>query len=211
MALIFVKGYSLPEVDRREVLRYAGVRSSDGLSDELISRLDEAIALTEGRLSPRVCFTELALSDIDFGDSLDIKKNLRDSHAVIAFAATLGVELDRLISRYEVLSPATALLLEAIGNERIEALCDVFCESQREEKSCLGCSLRPRYSAGYGDLPIEFQRKIFEILDPPSHIALTLNDSYLMSPSKSVTAFVGIEKIKRNEENKENESFRTFK
>ena len=164
MALIFVKGYSLPEVDRHEVLRYAGVRSSNGVTDELISRLDEAIALAEGRISPRVCFAELPVDDIDFGDSLDIKKNLRSSHSVIVFAATLGVELDRLISRYAVLSPATALLLEAIGNERIEALCDAFCESQREEKNGFGCSLRPRYSAGYGDLPIEFQRKIFEIL-----------------------------------------------
>lgn len=196
MALSTVKSYLLPPIDKREVLRYAGVRSSAGETEELLSRLDEAISLLGTTLDPRVCFYELDISECDFCGSLDIKKNLRDSNSVIFFAATLGVELDRLIYRYSVISPATALLLEALGNERIEALCDCFNEEMRCEKLALGEALRPRFSAGYGDLPLEYQKKIFALLDPPSHIGLTLNDSYLMSPSKSVTALIGVEKIK---------------
>ena len=198
MSLSIVKSYSLPQIDRREVLRYAGVRSSSGETDELICRLDEAIALIDGKLSPRVCFCELDISKCDFGASLDIKKNLRNSHSVIFFAATLGIELDRLIFKYSVISPATALLLEALGNERIEALCDCFNEDMRRIKLANGESLSPRYSAGYGDLPLEYQRKIFDLLEPSTQIGLTLNDSYLMSPSKSVTALIGVEKIKGN-------------
>ncbi|MBE6533481.1 MAG: Vitamin B12 dependent methionine synthase activation subunit [Ruminococcaceae bacterium] len=196
MALSLVKSYVLPSINRREVLRYAGIRSSSGESAELISRLDEAIALIGDVLNPRVCFCELDIRDCDFGFSLDIKKNLRDSHSVIFFASTLGIELDRLIFKYSVLSPVTALLLEALGNERIEALCDLFCEDMRQTKLKMGETLRPRFSAGYGDLPLEYQRRIFDLLDPPTHIGLTLNDSYLMSPSKSVTALIGVEKIK---------------
>ena len=195
MALSLVKSYTLPQIDRREVLRYSGIRSSSGESAELICRLDEAILLIDGKLSPRVCFCELDISECDFGFSLDIKKNLRNSHSVIFFAATLGIELDRLIFKYSVLSPATALLLEALGNERIEALCDCFNEDMRETKLTNGEALRPRFSAGYGDLPLEYQRKIFDLLEPSTHIGLTLNDSYLMSPSKSVTALIGVEKI----------------
>ena len=198
MSLSIVKSYSLPQIDRREVLRYAGVRSSSGETDELICRLDEAIALIDGKLSPRVCFCELDISECDFGASLDIKKNLCNSHSVIFFAATLGIELDRLIFKYSVISPATALLLEALGNERIEALCDCFNEDMRETKLANGEALRPRFSAGYGDLPLEYQRKIFDLLEPSTQIGLTLNDSYLMSPSKSVTALIGVEKIKGN-------------
>lgn len=196
MALSIVKTYVLPAINKREVLRYAGVRSPSGESIELFSRLDEAIALIEPIINPRVCFCELDIRDCDFGSSLDIKKNLRDSHSVIFFASTLGIELDRLIFKYSVLSPATALLLEALGNERIEALCDCFCEDMRQIKLMQGESLRPRFSAGYGDLPLEYQRQIFDLLDPPLCIGLTLNDSYLMSPSKSVTALIGVEKIK---------------
>ena len=195
MAISVVKKYDLPDVNRREVLRYAGMRSSNYDSDELTRRLDEAISIINGKLTPRVCFCELNLSDCNFGSSLDIKKNLRSSHSVIFFAATLGLELDRLIFKYSVLSPATALLLEALGNERIEALCDCFNDDMREIKRLSGEMLRPRFSAGYGDLPLEYQRQIFDILDPSTNIGLTLNNSYLMSPSKSVTALIGVEKI----------------
>jgi hypothetical protein len=195
MAFSLVKSYVLPPINRREVFRYAGIRSLSGESDELISRLDEAISLIEGTLNPRVCFCELAIRDCDFGASLDIKKNLRNSHSVIFFASTLGIELDRLILKYSVLSPTTALLLEALGNERIEALCDSFCEDMRKTKLESGESLRPRFSAGYGDLPLEYQQKIFDLLNPSFYIGLTLNESYLMSPSKSVTALIGVEKI----------------
>lgn len=196
MALCIVKRYSLPPIDKREVLRYAGVRSLIEDSGELYRRLDTVISMVEPIINPRVCYRELSVSECDFGTSQDIKKNLRDSHSVIFFAATLGIELDRLIFRYSVLSPVTALLLESLGNERIEALCDTFNEDMRAAKSLLGESLRPRFSAGYGDFSIEYQKKLFEILDPPTSIVLTLNDSYLMTPLKSVTALIGVEKIK---------------
>ena len=55
-----------------------------------------------------------------------------------------------------------------------------------------GVGLRPRFSPGYGDLPLEVQKSVFAVLDCPRKIGLSLNDSLLMSPSKSVTAFAGI-------------------
>ena len=194
MSTVFTETYELPSVNVREALRYAGYRSPIVERDELISRLDEAIFLIDGKLTPRVCFCELNIGDCDFGASLDIKKNMRKSESVIFFAATVGIELDRLIAKYSVLSPVRALLLEAIGSERVEALCDAFNEDMRRKKLDLGYSLRPRFSPGYGDLSIEYQKKLFSILSP-SRIGITLNDSYLMTPSKSVTALIGVEKI----------------
>ena len=194
MATVFIESYELPSVDTREALRYAGYLSRIEEQDELISRLDEAISLIEGRLTPRVCFCELDVSSCDFGCSLDIKKNLRQSQSIILFAATIGIELDRLIAKYSVISPATALLLQSLGNERIEALCDAFNEDMRKKKLSQGFNLRPRFSPGYGDLPIEYQKTVFELLSP-SRIGITLNDSYFMTPSKSVTAIIGVEKI----------------
>ena len=52
--------------------------------------------------------------------------------------------------------------------------------------------MKPRFSPGYGDLSLEMQRDIFRVLDCPRKIGLTLNESLLMSPSKSVTAIIGI-------------------
>ena len=196
MVNVVTKSFSLPEVDRAEAMRYAGIRNPSLITEDFIQKFDEVISLLDGKISPRVCFCEINVYDCDFLGSLDIKKNLRDSETVILFAATVGFEIDRLIAKYEILSPSTALLIDAIGSERVEALCDEFCADMKEKKRVKGYSLRPRFSAGYGDLSIEYQKTLFALLDPPSRIGVTLNNSYLMTPRKSVTAIIGVEKIK---------------
>ena len=71
----------------------------------------------------------------------------------------------------------------------IESLCD-----EGEARILMGRASRPRFSPGYGDLPLDAQKMIFSILSPEKHIGLTLNASLMLSPTKSVTAFVGIAK-----------------
>ena len=110
------------------------------------------------------------------------------------FAATVGVGIDRLITRYSIVSPARSLMLQAIGTERAEALCDLFCREIAEEKAREGSVTCPRFSPGYGDLPLELQKDIFAVLDCPRYIGVSLGESLLMSPSKSVTAIVGVRK-----------------
>ena len=114
---------------------------------------------------------------------------MRGCKRAVVFAATVGIGLDRLIAKYGRLSPSKALMLQAIGAERIEALCDAFCA---ELAAKLDCKLRPRFSPGYGDFPITAQKELFAVLDCTRQIGVTLNDSLLMSPTKSVTAIVGI-------------------
>lgn len=84
----------------------------------------------------------------DFGSfyvhSRQLAKNLDGCASVLLFGATVGVEIDRLIAKYGRISPARALMLQAIGAERIEALCDAFCREYAEEN---GVGLRP-VSAG---------------------------------------------------------------
>ena len=84
-------------------------------------------------------------------------------------------------------------MLQALGAERIESLCDRFCADFENEVSLLGKKTRPRYSAGYGDFPIEMQFPICEALNSAKKIGVFVNESLLLSPSKSVTAIIGIE------------------
>lgn len=186
--------FSAPPVREREILRYAGCSEP---SQELLDMLRECRELAEPVLEYKVCFRELEASvcgDIcDFSEfslrSSDLAKNLRGCERVLLFGATLGVGIDRLIGKYSSLSPARALIFQAIGAERIEALCDEFCSSYARTRDV---RLKPRFSAGYGDLSIETQKAIFESLGCQKNIGLFLNASFSMSPSKSVTAFVGI-------------------
>ena len=82
--------------------------------------------------------------------------------------------------------------MQAYGAERIECLCDIFCKEIREDVEQLHRTVTPRYSPGYGDMPLEKQKDIFALLDCNRQIGISLNESLLMTPSKSVTAIFGI-------------------
>ena len=192
-----IRTYDPPEVDCREILRYAGVR---GELPELDAVLEECLREAEGKLSYRVCWAEFPLScregklDLGFAvtDSASLRRTMERCDTVVLFAATVGVELDRLIARYGRLSPVKSLLFQAIGAERIEALCDTFNREVDAEQAAAGRTTTRRFSPGYGDLPLALQQDIFRVLDCPRRIGLTLNGSLLMSPSKSVTALIGV-------------------
>lgn len=191
--MVNVKTYGAPPLNLNEIARYTG---SHELSDAAVA---DMLSLCEKELSYKVCYIELPLkiSDglCDFGlfsvISHDLAKNLRECDRVLLFTATIGVGIDRLITKYSRLSPSRAVMLDAFGSERIEALCDAFCE---DVKGLHNVALVPRFSPGYGDLPLETQRSIISVLNTPKNIGVSLTDSLLLTPTKSVTAFVGIKK-----------------
>ena len=180
-------------VDEREIMRYMGCLSDDADAEALIrSCVSEALPVTVCK----VCYGEfdMTVSDdtVDFGfatvRSCSLSKHLSGCRRAVIFAATAGIGIDRLIARYGAVSPARALCMQCFGAERIESICDAF-----EEKVTEGRSARSRFSPGYGDLSLDFQRQIFCVLDCSKKIGVTLNQSLLMSPTKSVTAIIGIE------------------
>ena len=192
---VYKKNYSAPPIDRREALRYAGVR---GMSADAEALLDECISEVENILSYKLCYAEYPLTrvekSLDFGftkvESEKLAAHLSECDRIIIMVATVGIGLDRLSARYAKTSPAKALILQGLGAERIEALADLFCSELADGR----LTLTSRFSAGYGDLSLEFQREIFRVLDCQRSIGLTLNDSLVMSPTKSITAIIGIKK-----------------
>ena len=191
---VLTKIYEEPTICEKEILRYAGcTKPTESIAELMRSCIDEV----RGYLTYKVCYCELPVNVTDdfcdFGafcvESKDLAKCLSQHSKTVLFGATVGTELDRLIGKYGRISPSRALMLQAIGAERIEALCDCFCRD-------VGCGVR--FSPGYGDLNLDVQKKIFDVLDCGKRIGLTLNDSMLMSPSKSVTAFAVAGKSTQN-------------
>lgn len=182
---VLTKTYAEPTICEKEILRYAGCKDT---TENVAELMNSCIEEVRKYLTYKVCYCELPVkvseNVCDFGafsvESSDLARSVSGRDSVVLFGATVGTELDRLIAKYGRISPSRALMLQAVGAERIEALCDCFCEE-------IGCGVR--FSPGYGDLSLGVQRKIFDILDCSKRIGLTLNDSMLMSPSKSVTAF----------------------
>ena len=188
-ALCGVTVISMPEprVDREEILRYAGAGDGGDVREKLDSVLDALLP----RLVYRVCFAETPVDadgprvGLGFSSvfSAELGRRLAGCDGAVIFAATVGFEPD-ILARAERFDPLRALLVHGAGAERVESLCDAFCRS-------LGDGYVPRFSPGYGDLPLSFQRDIFDFLNPQKYIGVVLNEKIIMSPSKSVTAIVG--------------------
>lgn len=197
--IVYIKAYNSPKIDKNEILRYAkGVGDGERLS----ATLDACIAEAEKLLSYKVCYSRYPVAvngdTVDLGfarvNSRSLAACLSGCSEAILFCATVGHGIDRLIAKYSAISPSRAVLLQAMGSERVEALCDAFCADIAAEEAERGCKTKPRFSPGYGDLPLSLQRDIFARLDCPRKIGVTLGGDLFMSPSKSVTAIIGIKK-----------------
>ena len=197
MDAVLVRSYAPPPVDRREIIRYMGARE---LTEELTALLEECLREVEGCLRYAVCWRELPVSvtedGVDLGfttvASASLARHLTGCGRAVLFGATVGLELDRLIARHSRLQPVKALTFQAIGAERVEALCDAFCADIRRQVQEQGCCTKMRFSPGYGDLPLTLQQPFLEVLDAARRIGVCVSDSGILIPRKSVTAIIGL-------------------
>lgn len=193
------------KIEKSEVLRYLGHRGQP--LDEITGKtLDECIEKMSDTVRPRfiykvfdieiqtdgvsVCGTGITLH----GES--IRRHLCDCKRCALMAATLGIEADNLISSYERQSMERAVILDACASDCVEKVCDA---AEREIKAAAqsgGFNTRFRFSAGYGDLPIEHQSEIIAVLGASKQIGLTVTADSILIPRKSVTAIIGFSKTK---------------
>lgn len=182
--------------DRKEILRYALMPSTAPAPEEL--PLDECLAAAGSAVRCRAVWQRFPLGwskdklDLGFAEtaSRDLRRHLEGCTEILLFACTAGSEMDRQINREKVISPVRGLLMSAIGSQQVEGACDRLCGKLKAEYP--DRDLIPRFSPGYGDLPLELQRDVFRALDCERTIGVTLTESLLMRPSKSVTAVIGM-------------------
>ncbi|MDE6619366.1 MAG: Vitamin B12 dependent methionine synthase activation subunit [Lachnospiraceae bacterium] len=192
-------------VNIREIYRYLGygTNSPDTGVDTMIK---EVLTSLVNVIQPRNIYKIYTCSASDTvvvleGDkrtlafeSRNLAANLAQCRHVILIAATLGLGADKLLQKYEILNMTKATITQACGAACIEAYCNILQEQICEEVSAHGQKryLRPRFSPGYGDFPLHYQRVIFDELECTKRIGLTLTDSLLMYPTKSVSALIGL-------------------
>lgn len=105
-------------------------------------------------------------------------------------ACTLGAYFDTLLRERQARSMADAVILDALGSAYVEAGCDA---AERELSGRFpGRFLTDRFSPGYGDLPLALQSTLCGILDASRRLGVTVGESFLMNPCKSVTAVIGL-------------------
>lgn len=182
-----IRTYDKLDYDYAAVARYARCDVS------FLPQIEQTVAELGPKFRFSVCYDIFPVvatpQGLDVGvcvtPSASLARYLQGYGYVLVFGATVGLASDTQVLRYGKIQPAKALFADALGVERIETLCDAFCREMTGKTE--------RFSAGYGDLPLEVQRDIFAAL-PLAKIGMSLGDNLLMTPTKSVTAFVALEK-----------------
>ena len=189
------------DIDKKEVLRYLGYGTNS--ADENIDKIiDECVDLLKNNAREDYIYEifDISLCEnvvVDGGLILlgnDIKKHLADCERVAILGATLGREVDVLLRRYSKTEASRAIILHACATALIEDVCDTAEAEIKKKASANGFYITTRYSPGYGDLPIEHQAQIINILKCDKKIGLTATENSLLVPSKSVTAIIGFAK-----------------
>ncbi len=191
------------KIDPKEVSRYLSYRGTE--PDEQVSTLiRECIAAVNDAAVPRSVVKRFPLEVLTDGSfhaasvtlrSDSLRRNLAGCEEVFLFGATLGTAVDVLIRRTSLMDIARGFVMQAAAAAAIEAYCDELNDGLRRQVTGEGLYLRPRFSPGYGDLDLSCQQEIIHVLQAPKEIGLTLTDSGLMVPVKSVTAVIGISSV----------------
>ena len=200
---------TVTQLNTSEVLRYMGCppEKADGAlkaqveacAQELLEAIRPRWSWREAEIAPEADGVRLAVGLLLPGQ--DLKAHLAGCERAAIFCATLGAEVDALIRRTERLDMGRALTLDCCASAAVEEVCDQI-EGELQGKFP-GCSFPFRYSPGYGDLPLEVQGPLLDLLDAPRRVGLCATQTHLLTPRKSVTAILGaaqgeIERTKRS-------------
>ncbi len=207
------KEYEAPPLNIKEMLRYAGLPikaagdsarayangedfPEKALVQEALKLIDKELQFKVGFVAGRLKWDEDGYPILPFQHhSESLKSNLENCEIVFLMASTIGAGIDKLIRRYERTNPALGMFVQGLGAERVESLTNMFNDEVRKKATEAGYKAHARFSPGYGDVPISVQKDFLKALDAGRRMGILLSESYLMSPSKSVTAIIGLEKM----------------
>ena len=186
----------LPDID--EALRYlgGGPHPPEELRQQAASVAEELAAQVQPRYTYKLF--HLAREEAGFrlsGTSLLLsgqtaQRMLSQCGQAVLLACTLGTKFDAMVRSAQARDMARAVILDACGSALVEQGCD---EAERDIAARFpGLYLTDRFSLGYGDLPLSLQPAICGLLDAERRVGIHVTSSFLMNPSKSVTAVIGL-------------------
>lgn len=184
-------------IDKNLVKRYLNCNEND---NEIDRKIEEVFAELLVISNPKkLCVLSNAIKNQNgyyFLEKLglelkseDINNLFCDCSQIATLVVTLGFEVDRRIAFYAKCDLERSLILDAVANVYVESVLD-----ELEEQTCRQLPelfKTMRFSAGYGDLDISVQKDLIERTGADKFVGISVNESYLMTPLKSITAFIG--------------------
>ena len=181
-------------------------------AQQLARQMDAAEEQLLDAVRPRGIYRVVERSQVH-ADGISIAKHLEGCDRVAVLAVTSGSGIDDLIRRAQIGNIALAVVLDTGASVLTEQIADAAEETIRREilgqddgcqddgcQDGAGCGSTPseqlwmtsRFSPGYGDLPLGYQRDLLTLADAPRKIGLMLTSGNIMVPRKSITALIGL-------------------
>lgn len=189
--------------DTDKLLRLLGAKEGQRVSSSSLRRINLLTEKIDGMLTPQLSYRTIAVSHVDRSGILladgtrfkspKLAKALAGAEAACCFLATVGpavdMEIERLMQRRRF---ADAYVLDAMGSMSAENIVEQFYQRAARHRQKAGGGVTLRFSPGYCDWPIQQQRPLFRLFAQTDLPDVTLNDSCLMSPRKSVSGLFGL-------------------
>ncbi|SMC91507.1 hypothetical protein [Sporomusa malonica] len=185
-------------VDLDETKRYAGLGSKANFSAALLT---EACTQAQLLATPKGVW-QVYVYDQDSHTIMSpnplsltaesIIKHLSGAVEVAVMAVTIGQPLEQEVSNLFSRDQYTlGLLLDAAGTTAVEAVCDAVCSVISGQAARTGLTAGRRFSPGYGGWPVDIQPEILALASGAT-IDLSVTDTKMLVPRKSVTAVIGL-------------------
>ena len=193
---------SLIRIDPGEMLRLLGEQEgmidvhTTGLVEKYITeclRISSpagAFVMAEALESSSV--EELAIPGLVFDSGKIIHKMLRHSEKYALFVVTAGSEAAYLAR--SLIAEGNYLdgyIVDLLASALVDSAADQIQEQVRNLAKELGLHITNRYSPGYCSWNVEEQQKLFSLF-PKGTCGISLSESSLMSPVKSISGIIGI-------------------
>ncbi|MBD3232291.1 MAG: hypothetical protein GF315_01060 [candidate division Zixibacteria bacterium] len=197
------------------VLKCQGI-PENAIPDTRILRLaEEAISLFEEHGRPKAILREITKKDFENiyrgegknAEETPIESIYNSSDFLALFAVTVGEDISTLISRlFQENDFAQGSMLDSVASESaeksaqtVEAIYENYLRQRDSFPDSYGIL---RFSPGYCGWHLSAQKKLFDFLNP-EEIGITLRESCLMEPLKSISGviIVGMKEIFKFEDN----------
>ena len=143
---------------------------------------------------------QILVNRIPFSIKNIIFQQLKASEKIAVFACTIGnavFEKSRLLMKSNDM--LHGYIYDIYGSLAVENAIEQVQNNLKLEMALTGSVISNRYSPGYCGWNVSEQKKLFSLL-PPGFCGISLSDSCLMQPIKSISGIIGIgPEIRRKE------------
>lgn len=134
---------------------------------------------------------QLKIQDINFNVGNEVFEMLTNIGSVVVFACTVSKQLDIKLHQYNAEQITESYISDVIGTIIIEKSLELIYQQLQRGIQKTDLSMTKTISPGNCGWPVKEQKKLFQLL--PGHcLDITLNESGMMQPVKSLSGIVGV-------------------